>query len=237
MAAERLLRPAPRRPLRPRHRRHAPDAQRARLPRRAANAGPIPRPPGLQADDDADATAGCGAQHRRPAAAAIDRQGDRHRGAGRRAGVLPSVRRDGDRLPQPRRRGDRAAARYDAPASYSSPRRGSTPSTRPASSPAGWSRRISTSAPSSSTGRHPTSANRPASDPERSHARRCTTTRPNCTLAVDRRARAHRPADRRDRSARRRGCRCCPATCTTSTASTRSARCCFAGSAPAAESR
>ena len=37
-------RAAPRQALRPRDRRHASDAQRARLPRCAADAGPVPRP-------------------------------------------------------------------------------------------------------------------------------------------------------------------------------------------------
>ncbi len=39
-------------------------------------------------------------EHRGPAATSIDRQGHRHRGAGRCARLLPSLRRDGDRLPQ-----------------------------------------------------------------------------------------------------------------------------------------
>ena len=91
----------------------------------------------------------------------------------------------------------RAAARRRPPASCWSPRRGSTPSTRPASSPSGWSRRTSTSPPSSSTGRRPTSASRPASG--RGAARptpRCTTTWPSCTRSSVAEHASHRTAAR-----------------------------------------
>ena len=48
-----------RRALRPRRRRHAAEPQRARLPRGAGRARPVPRPPAVQADDAADARRAC----------------------------------------------------------------------------------------------------------------------------------------------------------------------------------
>ena len=117
-------------------RRHAADPQRARLPRGARHARPLPRPPAVPAADAADAARAEGAQRRRAAGAAHDRQGDRRRRARRCDRVLPGVRGDGDRLPSTRRRRDGAAALRRHPLRAGAPRRRRTRSTRRGTSPA-----------------------------------------------------------------------------------------------------
>ena len=135
---EKLYELAQRGPLRPARARHAADAQRARLPRRAAASSPrfiegrslqlLPAPDRLGAARSLGRGTGvlfCAAE-----------AGHRRRPARGPLGVLPQLRRHGRRLPRARRARSTRCSPTSAARSWWSPRRARTRSTRRPSSTA-----------------------------------------------------------------------------------------------------